>query len=42
MTEVKNNKAFDFLLYSYFGIKESDLKPQSKKIFHIFVPNGHI
>lgn len=31
MTEVKNNKAFDFLLYSYFGIKESDLKPQSKK-----------
>lgn len=31
MTEVKNNKAFDFLLYSYFGIKESDLKQQSKK-----------
>lgn len=32
MTEVKNNKAFDFLLYSYFGIKESDLNDQSKKI----------
>ena len=31
MTEVKNNKAFDFLLYSYFGIKESDLNDQSKK-----------
>lgn len=31
MTEVKNNKVFDFLLQSYFGIKESDLKPQSKK-----------
>ena len=31
MTEVKNTKAFDFLLYSYFGIKESDLKQQSKK-----------
>ena len=31
MTEVKNNNAFDFLLYSYFGIKEYDLKPQSKK-----------
>lgn len=31
MTEVKNNKAFDFLLYSYFGIKESDLNEQSKK-----------
>lgn len=29
MTEVKNNKAFDFLLYSYFGIKESDLNDQS-------------
>lgn len=45
MTEVKNNKAFDFLLYSYFGIKESDLNDQSKKIIHIFVPNvpkGHI
>lgn len=35
MTEVKNNKAFDFLLYSYFGIKESDLKPQSKKVPYI-------
>lgn len=31
MTEVKNNKAFDFLLYSYFGIKESGLNDQSKK-----------
>lgn len=31
MTEVNNNKAFDFLLYSYFGIKESDLNDQSKK-----------
>lgn len=31
MTEVKNNKAFDFLLYSYFGIKESDLNDQNKK-----------
>lgn len=31
MTEVKNNKAFDFLLYSYFGIKESDLNDQIKK-----------
>lgn len=31
MTEVKNNKAFDFLLYNYFGIKESDLNDQSKK-----------
>lgn len=31
MAEVKNNKAFDFLLYSYFGIKESDLNDQSKK-----------
>lgn len=31
MTEVKNNKAFDFLLYNYFGIKESDLKQKSKK-----------
>ena len=31
MAEVNNNKAFDFLLYSYFGIKESDLNDQSKK-----------
>lgn len=38
MTEVKNNKAFDFLLYSYFGIKESDLKPQSKKDIPYNIP----
>ena len=31
MTEVKNNKAFDFLLYSYFGIKESDLSGEDEQ-----------
>ncbi len=31
MAEVKNKKAFDFLLYSYFGIKESDLNNEDKK-----------
>lgn len=31
MTEVNNNKAFDFLLYSYFGIKESDLSGEDEQ-----------
>ncbi len=38
MTEVKNNKAFDFLLYSYFGIKESDLNDQIKKDIPYNIP----
>lgn len=42
MTEVKNNKAFDFLLYSYFGIKESDLKPQSKKVPYICAKRAYL
>lgn len=31
MAEVNNNKAFDFLLYSYFGIKESDLSGEDEQ-----------
>lgn len=42
MTEVKNNKAFDFLLYSYFGIKESDLKQQSKKVPYICAKRAYL
>lgn len=42
MTEVKNNKAFDFLLYSYFGIKKSDLKPQSKKVPYICAKRAYL
>lgn len=42
MTEVKNNKAFDFLLYNYFGIKESDLKPQSKKVPYICAKRAYL
>lgn len=42
MAEVKNNKAFDFLLYSYFGIKESDLKPQSKKVPYICAKRAYL
>ena len=42
MTEVKNNKAFDFLLYSYFGIKESDLKQKSKKVPYICAKRAYL